>query len=253
MPVRRAFDTSLCISASRAYPWERPGPRSSDTGRATRLDSHPPRCQNRGVNTTAPPPPAGDGEDRPADLHQVEPEADRPLAERGEILRAAFGLAFYAAAFGISFGAVSVASGLSVAQTMVLSLVLFSGASQFAFVGVVASGSPFAAIPAALLLGVRTTFYAVTIAQILRPRRWMRLLAVHFSFAEYPAIATARRTSRVKTDAFWASGVAMFTLWNMGSAAGAVLGSVLDNTAFGLDAAAPAAFLALLWPALATP
>jgi len=202
------------------------------------------------VNTTAPPPPAGDGEDRPADLHQVEPEADRPLAERGEILRAAFGLAFYAAAFGMSFGAVSVASGLSVAQSMVLSVVLFSGASQFAFVGVVATGSPFAAIPAALLLGLRNTFYGVTVSAVLRPRGLAKVWTAPFFIDETTAMTISQRSRRAKRYAFWASGVAMFTLWNAGSLSGALLGSAIDTRAFGLDAAAPAVFLALLWPAL---
>src|SRR5690625_3786187 len=179
-------------------------------------------------------------------------QASGPLVERAEIIRAALGLALYAAAFGLSFGAVAVASGLSVPQAIVLSLVLFSGASQFAFVGVAATGSPFAAIPAALLLGVRNTFYGVTIAQILRPRGWRRVLAAHFSIDETAAMAAAQRSTRAKRYAFWASGAAMFMLWNVGSLAGALLGSVLDTATFGSDDAAQAAFLALLWPALRT-
>ena len=59
---------------------------------------------------------------------------------RSAILRAAVGLGLYAGAFGMAYGAVAVGSGLSVAQAMVLSLVLFSGGSQFAFAGVVAAG-----------------------------------------------------------------------------------------------------------------
>lgn len=175
-----------------------------------------------------------------------------PLVERGEVIRASIGLGVYAAAFGLSFGAVSIAAGLDVAQTMLLSVVLFSGASQFAFVGVAATGSPLAAIPAALLLGARNTFYAVTITQLVRPHRWRRLLAAHWSIDESAAMAAAQRSPRAKKYAFWVSGAAMFTLWVAGSLAGALLGTVLDTAAFGLDAAAPAAFLALLWPTLRT-
>ena len=102
----------------------------------------------------------------------TEGKGDDLASERGPIVRAAVGIGLYAGAFGASFGAVSVGSGLSVAQTMVLSLVMFSGASQFAFVGVVAAGgSPFAAIPAALLLGVRNAFYGVPMSEILHPAR----------------------------------------------------------------------------------
>jgi hypothetical protein len=68
---------------------------------------------------------------------------DEPLPERAAILKAAIGIGLYAMAFGTSFGAISVSSGLTLAQTMVLSLVMFTGASQFAFVGVAtAGGSP---------------------------------------------------------------------------------------------------------------
>ena len=82
-----------------------------------------------------------------------------PLPERGMILRAAIGIGLYAMAFGASFGAISIGSGLTVPQTMVLSLVMFTGASQFVFVGLAATGgSPFAAVPAALLLGMRNAF-----------------------------------------------------------------------------------------------
>src|SRR5207253_2462375 len=83
-------------------------------------------------------------------------DASLSQADRAAILRAAVGIGLYAGAFGASFGAVSVGSGLSVVQTMLLSLVMFTGASQFAFVGVIATGgSPFAAVAAALLLAVR--------------------------------------------------------------------------------------------------
>jgi hypothetical protein len=61
---------------------------------------------------------------------------EEPLPERGRILKAAIGIGLYAMAFGASFGAIAVGSGLTLAQTMALSLVMFTGASQFAFVGV---------------------------------------------------------------------------------------------------------------------
>jgi 4-azaleucine resistance transporter AzlC len=174
-----------------------------------------------------------------------------PLPQRGAILRAAIGIGIYAAAFGAAFGAVSVASGLSMAQTVVLSLVMFSGASQFAFVGVAASaGSPFSAVGPALLLGVRNALYGVPVSEILHTGGWLRLLAAQFVVDETTAMATGQTTVRAKTYAFWATGLVLFALWQLGSLAGAVLGSAIDPAAFGLDAAAPAVFLALLWPRL---
>jgi hypothetical protein len=119
-----------------------------------------------------------------------------PPADRGVILRAAISICLYAMAFGASFGAISIGSGLTVAQTMVLSLVMFTGASQFAFVGVLASGgSPFAAVSAGLLLGVRNAFYGVPISEILHPRGLARVWTAHF------VIERVNRDGRRSSDA----------------------------------------------------
>jgi 4-azaleucine resistance transporter AzlC len=174
---------------------------------------------------------------------------EKPLPERGAILRAAIGIGFYAMAFGASFGAISVGSGLSLPQTMVLSLVMFTGASQFAFVGVAATGgSPLAAVPAALLLGVRNAFYGVPVSEILHPRGLARVWTAHFVIDETTAMAISQATARARRFAFWATGLILFTLWQLGSLAGALVGRAVDPDAVGLDAAAPAVFLALLWP-----
>ena len=166
---------------------------------------------------------------------------------RSAILRAAVGLGLYAGAFGMAYGAVAVGSGLSVAQAMVLSLVLFSGASQFAFAGVVAAGgSPFAAIAAALLLGVRNAFYGVPISAILQPRGWRRLITAHFVIDETTAMAVGQSTRPERRYAYWATGLILFPLWQLGSLTGALLGTAIDPADFGLEAAAPAFFLALL-------
>jgi 4-azaleucine resistance transporter AzlC len=176
---------------------------------------------------------------------------EEPLPERGPIFRAAIGIGLYAMAFGASFGAISVGSGLTVGQTMVLSLVMFTGASQFAFVGVAASGgSPFAAVPAALLLGVRNAFYGVPVSEILHPRGLARLWTAHFVIDETTAMAISQATPQAKRYAFWATGLILFSLWQLGSLAGALVGRAVNPADIGLDAAAPAVFLALLWPML---
>jgi branched chain amino acid efflux pump len=179
---------------------------------------------------------------------------EEPLPQRGMILKAAIGIGLYAMAFGASFGAISVGSGLSLAQTMVLSLIMFTGASQFAFVGVAASGgSPIAAVPAALLLGVRNAFYGVPISEILHPHGLARLWTAHFVIDETTAMAISQATPRAKRYAFWASGLILFSLWQLGSIAGALVGRAVNPADIGLDAAAPAVFLALLWPMLRRP
>lgn len=170
---------------------------------------------------------------------------------RAVIVRSAVGIGVYAGAFGAAFGAVSIGSGLNLGQTMVLSLVMFSGASQFAFAGVVAAGgSPLAAIPAALLLGVRNAFYGVPMSEILRPRGWSRLATAHLVIDETAAMAVAQPSRPAQRFAFWATGLILCGLWQVGTLAGALVGGVIDPAVFGLEAAAPAVYLALLWPAL---
>jgi 4-azaleucine resistance transporter AzlC len=181
----------------------------------------------------------------------VKPEpGGLPATERTSVHRAVIGLGLYAIAFGASFGAVSVSSGMSVGQTVVLSLVMFSGASQFAFVGVAATSAALAAIPAALLLAVRNAFYGVTMSQILQPRGWRRLAAAQFVIDETTALSIGQPSRRAQRYAFWTAGKLLFLLWNLGTLGGALIGSAVDPSALGLDVAAPAAFLALLWGTL---
>ncbi len=176
-----------------------------------------------------------------------------PDEEIAGIRHDALGLAAYAGAFGMSFGAVSVASGLSMLQTCVLSLLMFSGASQFAFVGVIGGGgSAVAAVPAALLLGLRNTFYGVRMSSILGVRGGRAAVTGQLVLDETTAMAIARSDPRAQRYAFWVTGLSLFVLWNLGTLAGALGGSAIgDPETLGLDAAVPAAFLALLWPRLA--
>jgi predicted branched-subunit amino acid permease len=128
---------------------------------------------------------------------------------------------------------------------------MFSGASQFAFAGVAAAGgSAVTAVAAALLLGVRNAFYGVSLAGILTPRGPARLGTAHFVIDETTAMAVGQPSRGLQRYAFWATGLTLCALWQLGTLAGALAGGAVDPSDFGLDAAAPAVFLALLWPAL---
>jgi predicted branched-subunit amino acid permease len=155
-------------------------------------------------------------------------------------------------AYAISFGAISTSAGLSLLQTCALSILMFTGASQFALVGVVgAGGSVWAGAVAAALLGSRNALYGLRLSSLLDVRGWRRVPAAQFVIDETTAMAIARDVPGQSRFAFWATGAALFALWNLGTLAGALAGSGIDTSAFGLDAAAPAIFLALLWPQLA--
>jgi 4-azaleucine resistance transporter AzlC len=135
-----------------------------------------------------------------------------------------------------------------------MSALMFTGASQFALVGVLATGgTPLAGLSAALLLGLRNAFYGVPVANILRLRGLRRLVAAHFIIDESTAMAVAQQIPRARRYAFWATGLILWSLWTLGSLAGSLIGSAINSDALGLDAAAPAVFLALLWPQLSRP
>ncbi len=155
-------------------------------------------------------------------------------------------------AYGVSFGALSVSAGLDLWQTMALSVLMFTGASQFALISVVASGgATIAAVASAGLLGVRNMFYGVRIRQILAPRAAIAAPAAHLTIDESTAMALAHYDRPVPRPAlaFWSTGLSVFVLWNLGTLIGALgAGAIGDPTRWGLDAAVPAAFLALLWP-----
>lgn len=160
------------------------------------------------------------------------------------------GVAGAVSLYGISFGALSVASGLDPWQTQVLSLFMFSGGSQFAVIGLVAVGAAGPSIiTAAALLGVRNGLYAVRMSSIVGTGFWKRLLAGHWTIDESTAVAIAQTDAREQRRGFWLTGAAIFVGWNLMTAVGAILGDALgDPKTWGLDAAAAAAFLGLLWP-----
>jgi len=174
------------------------------------------------------------------------------MAARRAILRDALGIAVASGAYAISFGAISTAAGLTLVQTCALSILMFTGASQFALVGVVgAGGSVWAGAATAALLGSRNTLYGVRLSSLLDVRGWRRPAAAQFVIDETTAMAIARDEPEQSRFAFWATGAALFVFWNTGTLVGAIAThAISDPKVFGLDAAPPAAFLALLAPRL---
>jgi len=160
-------------------------------------------------------------------------------------------------AYGLSLGALAIAAGLDLWQTMALSLIVFSGGSQFAFVGVIgAGGAPLAGVVTSAFLGVRNGIYGLTLAPILRPMHGVkRAWAAQVTIDESTAVALAQPASDpdARREGFWWTGVGVFIAWNVAVLAGTFIGSSIgDPSTWGLDAAAGAAFLGLVWPRLAS-
>ena len=159
-------------------------------------------------------------------------------------------------AYGTAFGAAAVANGFSVLQTCLLSLLTFSGASQFAVIGVLgAGGSALSGIATASLLGIRNGVYSVIMAPRLKVKGFKRIIAAQITIDESTAVALGQevRGEKAMRQGFWLTGFGVFLFWNLFTLAGALGAQAMgDIRAWGLDSAVPAAFLGLVWPRLKT-
>jgi predicted branched-subunit amino acid permease len=176
------------------------------------------------------------------------------VAQRAQILRTSLGVGVATGAYGLSYGALGTSAGLSVVQTCALSVLMFSGGSQFALIGVLGGGgNAVSGSASAMLLGARNALYGARLAPVLGLRGLRRAVGAQVVVDESTAVALRYEPEGVLAArlGFWATGLAIFVLWNLSTLVGAVLGNQLgDPREFGLDAAAPAAFLALLAPRL---
>ena len=170
------------------------------------------------------------------------------------MLRDSLAVAIPVGTYGAAFGAASVAAGFSILQTCLLSLLLFSGASQFAVVGVMgAGGSALSAIATGSLLGFRNGLYGLKMAPILKLRGLKKILAAQLTIDESTGVAIGQESRGVEASryGFWATGIGVYLFWNFFTFLGAIGAQAIGNpAAWGLDAAVPAAFLGLVWPRL---
>ena len=183
---------------------------------------------------------AGEGQDRAAGRGRARPVRD------------GLGLGLAVGTSGLAFGAAAVGSGLSVRQACALSLLAFTGASQFALAGVVASGgSLIGGVAGAILLGSRNALYGLRMAGLLRPRGWRRLVVAQGIIDESTAVSLAQPDAASARLAFGVTAVTIYLTWNLTTLLGAFgAGKVGSPQSLGLDVVGPAAFLALIWPRL---
>jgi len=169
----------------------------------------------------------------------------------GNLLRYSLSVSLTVGLYGIAFGAASIAAGFSVLQSCLFSLLTFTGASQFAAVGVVASGgTAAAAISAATLLGTRNALYGMQMAPLLENKGLTKLIAAHITIDESTGVALSQveEGNATMRQGFWLTGLGVFLFWNLFTLLGALGAKQLGTPAsWGLDAGVPAAFLGLLW------
>jgi predicted branched-subunit amino acid permease len=171
---------------------------------------------------------------------------------RKQVDRTALSVAFTVGLYGAAFGAAGVTAGFSILQTCLLSILLFSGASQFAVVGIMgAGGSAVSAIATATLLGFRNALYGLQMAPILKVNGLKRILAAQITIDESTAVATLQENDADRRRGFYVTGIGVFVFWNLFTFLGALGASAIgDPAVWGLDAAVPAAFCGLIWPRL---
>jgi predicted branched-subunit amino acid permease len=171
-------------------------------------------------------------------------------------LRDSLSVSITVGAYGTAFGAAAVANGFSLVQTCLLSLLTFSGASQFAVIGVLgAGGGAISGIATASLLGIRNGLYGVIMAPRLKVKGFKRIIAAQITIDESTAVALGQevRGEKAMRQGFWLTGFGVFLFWNLFTLAGALGAQAMgDIRAWGLDSAVPAAFLGLVWPRLKT-
>jgi len=172
--------------------------------------------------------------------------------KKNPVDRTALSVAFTVGLYGAAFGAAGVTSGFSILQTCLLSILLFSGASQFAVVGIMgAGGSAISAIATATLLGFRNALYGLQMAPILKVGGLKRVLAAQITIDESTAVATLQENDEDRKRGFYVTGIGVYIFWNLFTYLGALGASAIgDPSVWGLDAAVPAAFCGLIWPRL---
>jgi predicted branched-subunit amino acid permease len=172
--------------------------------------------------------------------------------KRNQVDRTALSVAFTVGLYGAAFGAAGVTAGFSILQTCLLSILLFSGASQFAVVGIMgAGGAAVSAIATSTLLGFRNALYGLQMAPILKVKGMKRILAAQITIDESTAVATLQENDADRRRGFYITGIGVYIFWNLFTFLGALGASAIgDPSVWGLDAAVPAAFCGLIWPRL---
>ncbi|MGW2012452.1 AzlC family ABC transporter permease [Streptomyces nigrescens] len=194
----------------------------------------PEQTEIRTTERAAPPPPAP------------------PATSDAAVIRDALGVGVAVGLSGFAFGVTSAGVGLSLLQTCALSLLVFTGASQFALVGALAAGgNPLTAAAGAFFLGARNAFYGLRLSAVLGYRSTVKPFAAHWVIDETSAVTLAQPDRRTARLGFTVTGLTLYVLWNLTTLVGALGAEALGDTeAWGLDAAGPAVFLALLAPML---
>ncbi len=155
--------------------------------------------------------------------------------------------------FGMIYGALALANGLSPAAALAMSTILFAGSAQFLFCQLLGVGAPATVIVAEVgLLNLRHALYSAALAPRIAhlPRRWKLVLAYLLTDEAFAAISQREAAGKAGSQHRWfylGAGLALWGGWQLSTAAGVVLGARLPAH-WPLDFALPLTFIAIIAP-----
>ena len=168
---------------------------------------------------------------------------------KGDTIKAIVLVCLAVGVVGLSYGSLAIAYGFPVWVPFVLSICVLAGASEFMFIGSVASGGNPLAAAAGLLVNARHVPFGVTVRDLVG-RRGASLLGCHIMNDESVVFGLSQKTPEQRKAAYWLCGLGVATIWPLGALLGALVGKILPAPeTIGLDAVFPAILLALVIPA----
>ena len=152
---------------------------------------------------------------------------------------------------GVSYGALAISLGFDLWVPLSLSILVLAGASEFLFIGIIASGGgAVTAAIAGLLVNSRLLAFGLSLNTQLG-KGWRRFFGCHLMNDESVVFGISQQNSKLNKRAYWLSGLGILIAWPLGVYFGAVLGEIIESThALGLDVMFPAILIALVLPKL---
>lgn len=166
-------------------------------------------------------------------------------------LREAGSLALAILPFAAVFGAASVTKGFSLGLTMLSSITIFAGASQFVFIEIYGAQVPgWMVVLTVFAVNFRHILYSAAIGRKLGRFGFLQKALAFFLLTDLQFAAgesRAEKTGELSTWFYFAFGAVCYSLWVLGTFLGAVFGQLIENpAALGFDYVLPIYFLVIL-------
>ena len=157
--------------------------------------------------------------------------------------------------FGLVFGVLGISSGLTETETILMSSIVFAGASQVVFVQLWAAGSAYFVIGSSVaLINLRHVLYSASVAEYLKKLsfKWRIILAYLLTDEAFAVSITRFNThgnSRPVHFFMFGAGSALWVAWQISTLVGVIAGSTIPEH-WELSFAIPFTFMAVVVPLL---